>query len=97
MLEQRKSFPPARCAMTSPKLICAGVGLKPYLPAGISSAAAMRLFAERLAVERRASATGAPESCAAAVAVREQIASGMSRSDGFMVFESLVDVMAVRR
>ena len=29
--------------MTSPKLICAGVGLKPYLPAGISSAAATRL------------------------------------------------------
>ena len=45
--------------MTSPKLICAGVGLKPYLSAGISSAAATRLVLALLATERSASAAGA--------------------------------------
>ena len=45
--------------MTSPKLICAGVGLNPYLSAGISSAAATKLRAARLALSRKASATGA--------------------------------------
>ena len=71
------SFERASCAMISPKPICAGVGLKPYLPAGISSAAATRLVSARLAVERRASDTGAAP-CAATVAARQQIASGMS-------------------
>src|SRR4051812_39253949 len=75
--EQRKSLPPERWAMTSPKLIWAGVGLKVYLPAGIASAAATRLVPARLAIERRASETGAPVSCAAAVAVRQQSARGM--------------------
>jgi hypothetical protein len=36
MLEQRASFPAPMCPITSPKLICAGVGLNPYLPAGFA-------------------------------------------------------------
>ena len=73
--------------MTSPKLICAGVGLKPYLPAGISSAAATRFFAARWLIERKASATGDEGAWAAAVADRQPIASGMNRSGVFILSE----------
>ena len=71
--------------MTLPKLICAGVGLKPYFPAGISSAAATRLLPERCAVERKASETGAAGFRAAPVAARQQPASAMNRNGFFMV------------
>src|SRR5688572_12815200 len=81
MLEQRASFPAPMCPITSPKLICAGVGLNPYLPAGISSAAAMKLVPARAAAERTASETGATGSCAAPLAARDQVASAMSRTD----------------
>jgi len=83
--EHRKSFPPERCAMTSPKLICAGVGLKLYFPAGITSAAATRLVPALFAAERSASETGAPVSCAAAVAVRKQRARRFRWSEVFML------------
>src|SRR4051812_28483461 len=73
----------------SPTLIWAGVGLKPYLVAGNSSAAAIKLVAERLAVERRASDTGA--FCAAAVAVRQKRARGSRRSEGFIFLTLRLD------
>src|SRR5256712_2931138 len=52
------SLPPARCSTTCPKLICAGVGLYPYLAAGISSADSTRLRAARAAVLCSALAIG---------------------------------------
>src|SRR5580698_10552959 len=45
--------------MMAPKVICAGVGAKENLSAGIRSAAAVRCFASLLAKSRNASATGA--------------------------------------
>jgi hypothetical protein len=62
MLEQSASLPALMCPITSPNLICAGVGLNPYLSAGIASAAAMKLFAARSTAERTASETGVVES-----------------------------------
>lgn len=42
------SFDPETCSISWPKLICAGVGLKLYLSAGIASAAATRFRSELL-------------------------------------------------
>src|SRR5690348_13545722 len=75
--------------MTSPKVICAGVGLNPYLPAGIASAAATRLRWARCSVLRNASATGDPPALWAAAsdpkAVRARAASAAERKTDVMV------------
>src|SRR5262249_61265294 len=83
ILEQKKSLPSDRWLMTSPKLICAGVGLKPYLSSGISSAAATRFLACRPVASRKASATGV--AWAAAVVVRQRVANAARRSGVLMV------------
>lgn len=79
MPEQSASLPAATWAITSPKLICAFVGLKPYFSAGISSAAATRLRPARSTCARRASATGDAGACAAPALVRLQAARDTSR------------------
>src|SRR6266480_776291 len=56
---QSSSFPSwIRWATTSPKLIWAGVGLKPYLSAGIASAASVMFLVWRCAMDRNAFDTG---------------------------------------
>ena len=64
--------------MTSPKLICAGVGLNPYLSAGMSSAAAMKLLLARPAAARTASETGDAGSGIALRAASDTLASATS-------------------
>src|SRR5438552_17881204 len=58
IVPHRKSLPSERWITMSPNDICAGVGLKEYLSAGISSAAAMRFFATSASFSRNAVATG---------------------------------------
>src|SRR3982751_5490043 len=55
--------------MMSPQLICAGVGLKPNLSAGIWSAAAIRFFPSVRAYSRKASATGEADAAGIACCV----------------------------
>src|SRR6185437_6221639 len=58
MAPHKMPLPCDRCTRICPKLICAGVGLKLYLSAGIASAAATRFFPILLAWSRNASDTG---------------------------------------
>src|SRR5215472_15999150 len=54
------------CAARWPKLICWGVGLKPYLSAGISSSAATVSFSRPGSICRSTSETGLLDCCASA-------------------------------
>src|SRR5215469_1041244 len=54
------------CAARWPKLICAGVGLKLYLSAGISSNAATVSFSRPTSICRSTSETGLFDCCASA-------------------------------
>src|SRR5215472_7382695 len=57
-LEQSSTFDFVMCTTRWAKVICSGVGLKAYLSAGISSAAAIRFFSWRERISRSTLETG---------------------------------------